>query len=697
MSQEVMEIYKELSELGIKENAYIELEQNYHQLKNEIDTDPSTEKFREVIEKIYRTFQVAMSNEKILVRVLKEMKKKTQEDAQQMNKIREQQKEDKKDMETVNRKLQELQKLQLIANQEKKDLIRFNEMSLPDKIKDDAAVDEAKIKELEKEKADFLIELTHYKASLEKSQNEMNELNQMKEKFETKIKELDINCKDLVQKLDNEIGMNKKKITEKDTEITQLKNFNSTQAKEIDLCKTINDDIKSKSMRQAEELSELRKKNDLLNSERYELEGKIKKYLEKIEDDSKEKKILFDRIKAGLETIKKLEKEKDLIEREISKRENQVKERNREVDKINKDSSERESIITRLENDISLKNSELESYKKVLEAEIKLKEKEILLNKKKEAEVRVKVDEILRLENDLLDLKGDIKNLNENLCRVKEDLMKASKLNSDIEKIRDKLTEENTRLKNKIDHLLEDMRLRDNRIQELQKKVAEAEKKMKMQREVYDTVRRDKNIYFKNLIETQDDLIDKQNLLAFNKKEIENLKSDLHKKDEYIVNLKSKNSSIEDILKTKQLETEKLKTELDQLKQMSSTQEKEIEKLKIEGLERSKDFKKVDSEYKKTIIDRDNISSQLIRRNDEVSLLHEKIMILTADISRSEREFQVTKELINKYVRDNRNLLRELEISKNYKTEAKTFAKEIINLNKELLREKNLVKYFINP
>jgi hypothetical protein len=43
-------------------------------------------------------------------------------------------------------------------------------------------------------------------------------------------------------------------------------------------------------------------------------------------------------------------------------------------------------------------------------------------------------------------------------------------------------------------------------------------------------------LYFKNLIETQDDLIDKQNLLQFNKKEIENLKSGLKKKDDYIVN-----------------------------------------------------------------------------------------------------------------------------------------------------------------
>jgi len=82
----------------------------------------------------------------------------------------------------------------------------------------------------------------------------------------------------------------------------------------------------------------------------------------------------------------------------------------------------------------------------------------------------------------------------------------------------------------------------------------------------------------------------------------------------------------------------------------------------------------------------------LIRRNDEVSLLHEKIMILSSKLSRFEQDFQKKKEKINYLIRENRNLLREIEISKNYKDEANRYAKEIINLDKELLREKNLVK-----
>lgn len=68
-------------------------------------------------------------------------------------------------------------------------------------------------------------------------------------------------------------------------------------------------------------------------------------------------------------------------------------------------------------------------------------------------------------------------------------------------------------------------------------------------------------------------------------------------------------------------------------------------------------------------------------------------MILTSNLLRSEQRYQKKKEKINFYIRENRNLIRELEICNNYKEQASKFAKEIINLNKELLREKNLVNF----
>ena len=86
------------------------------------------------------------------------------------------------------------------------------------------------------------------------------------------------------------------------------------------------------------------------------------------------------------------------------------------------------------------------------------------------------------------------------------------------------------------------------------------------------------------------------------------------------------------------------------------------------------------------------LASQLIRRNDEVSLLYEKIKILTTTLSRGEIDFQKLVNEINLKTRENRTLARELDISKNYKEDASKYGREVIKLHKELLHEKNLVK-----
>lgn len=76
-------------------------------------------------------------------------------------------------------------------------------------------------------------------------------------------------------------------------------------------------------------------------------------------------------------------------------------------------------------------------------------------------------------------------------------------------------------------------------------------------------------------------------------------------------------------------------------------------------------------------------------------MLHEKIKILTSNLSRGESEHEKIKEEVKEYKRNNQKLLRDLEINKKYKDESIKLARDVINLDKELLREKNLNKALI--
>lgn len=138
----------------------------------------------------------------------------------------------------------------------------------------------------------------------------------------------------------------------------------------------------------------------------------------------------------------------------------------------------------------------------------------------------------------------------------------------------------------------EDQRLKDNRIQELSKKVAELEKQKKLQRELYDSVRKDKNLYFKNLIETQDEMVDKVNQVNRNKTEIDQLKLEIKKKDNIIGDMKLKSSITLEELKNKKKDVEQRVIEISKKDNQITSLEKEIEALKIKVEETSKEFKK---------------------------------------------------------------------------------------------------------
>jgi predicted nucleic acid-binding Zn-ribbon protein len=53
---------------------------------------------------------------------------------------------------------------------------------------------------------------------------------------------------------------------------------------------------------------------------------------------------------------------------------------------------------------------------------------------------------------------------------------------------------------------MEQVKLREMAIADLQKKISEAETKLKQQQNLYEAVRVDRNMYSKNLIESQDEI-----------------------------------------------------------------------------------------------------------------------------------------------------------------------------------------------
>jgi chromosome segregation ATPase len=82
---------------------------------------------------------------------------------------------------------------------------------------------------------------------------------------------------------------------------------------------------------------------------------------------------------------------------------------------------------------------------------------------------------------------------------------------------------------------LEEVKLREMAIIDLQKKIAEAESKFKQQQNLYEAVRVDRNMYSKKLIESQDGIQEMKRKFKIMNHQIEQLKDEISAKDMALV------------------------------------------------------------------------------------------------------------------------------------------------------------------
>merc|ERR1719230_1681075 len=113
--------------------------------------------------------------------------------------------------------------------------------------------------------------------------------------------------------------------------------------------------------------------------------------------------------------------------------------------------------------------------------------------------------------------------------------MKQRKMLYTLEKEREKFGAEASDANAKFGAALEEVKLREMTILDLQKKIAESDAKLKQQQNLYEAVRSDRNQYSKNLIESQDEIAEMKRKFKILNHQIEQLKEEIEAKDQAFV------------------------------------------------------------------------------------------------------------------------------------------------------------------
>ncbi|KAJ3138154.1 hypothetical protein HK100_000087 [Physocladia obscura] len=400
---------------------------------------------------------------------------------------------------------------------------------------------------------------------------------------------------------------------------------------------------------------------------------------------------------------------KELKEREAKLHKNRV-----EVKKVNK---MKETLVKKnklledqkVEAEIERKSLRAESQAKLIEID---KTKRSIDNTKKNVDDLVREHDIL--ENNRLKsqdetsknvdatvlLRQNCRNIEVELGRENKDIAHQLTEIKHLEEERDRCIKEAERLQTLCVDGMQKIKQKETEIFEFKRKMIQSETKLKHKQNLYEAVQSDRNLHAKHLIESQSEISEMKRRLKVMNYQINGYKQDLTAKYESLAKEETENSKLSKDIEiiSDEVKTLKNQNELAQAYIRSQL----AEEMKLNQFVKDADLERMRQENALQVLisERDNLSAQLIRQNEELAKAYHKIKTQQSSLIRSEiyykdklkevqtlttilRQMRQQEESINNEIADmepNKKLIRKLAIDiTREKTRIKALEDELEN------------------
>lgn len=236
---------------------------------------------------------------------------------------------------------------------------------------------------------------------------------------------------------------------------------------------------------------------------------------------------------------------------------------------------------------------------------------------------------------------------------------------------------------------LEELKLQELQVQELQKKITEDQSKLKHKQNLYEAIRSDRNLYSKQLIESQDEIVSLKRKFRTMNHQIDQLKDEISSKDHAIVKEHFLHHSVDK-------ERELLKNELTKIKKQLQSSDSIIENQRVEILKLNRIIEEAEQERSRqrnelssVLAERNLLTSQVIKRNFELTGLYDRIKIQRSNLKIGESQYNKTIDGIMKWKVKLRSLVSENNSTINGLLELENYRYRSIQLEKDILTEKS--------
>merc|ERR1719191_2179008 len=313
--------------------------------------------------------------------------------------------------------------------------------------------------------------------------------------------------------------------------------------------------------------------------------------------------------------------------------------------------AERDKVV-KLHEQLRRKEKALEEERKDLEVKrnaIKLETKDMqekLDNLKRDSDSdRKKIEDLLR-ERDILNknvIKADERtkkqidlvkrqetqamNMQKDIARWKQDAFEFKKRIIELEKQREKYGVELSQANAKYFAAQEELRARATQLTELKKQIANVQAKRNQQKNLYDAVCMDRNLHAKNLVESNEQIAEMRRKFKIMFHQTTALKEEIREKDNRLVRSHFKHKKVLQLNEKLKDSKEKANRRMKNLMNIVETQRTQMKKLEGTIQEAEQQRQSQLKELEGVVGERDILGAQLIRRNEELAWLYEKIKI----------------------------------------------------------------------
>ncbi|NXG03378.1 CFA58 protein, partial [Sakesphorus luctuosus] len=460
-----------------------------------------------------------------------------------------------------------------------------------------------------------------------------------------------------IQNLQQQIQRNKEEQLKMEHHLKEQKNLNEKATKELEQLKMKNHKLIQESEQHSAMFDEVMRD---VNEKTAQLKDR--------EDEATQMRL----------EISKLNKMRDVIQSKLRAAEEQ------KVDAEN-EKSMLKNQISRLEKEVETAKKQAEIDKRATDGLVRERD---MLNQN-----LIKATNATQKQIDLVKLHEQSKqNLEAEIQNYKTEAQKQRKIIYQLEKERDSFINETSELKEKVLHHMKDLEVHQIQICDYEKEIQVQVIKLKQQQNLCETLRIERSLYSKNLIEAKDEIADLKIKLKTSTRQVDQLKEEL--KDKYAELEKAhldhqKSEEEKESLKTEMTKMTKQALETKMFIENQEAEEKKLLKIIAEAdAERLKQKK----EFDKVLGERHALATQLIRRNDEVALLYEKIKIQQAILNRGESEYRQRMEDIRILKLENKKLRCEKGILGKSAADVEELRFEFHHMQKELLKEQTRCK-----